>query len=147
MGNPDGSERLIKEAAGKFPGTAEGLVIRGLLSGLSTADPTLPADFFSEAIELDPTCSPAYYYRGLEYFSAQQYPAAIRDFTRCMDLDVLNIECLISRSEAYAGLENYQAAIQDLIEFGRRRGKMDPWIQLQIAEYMGLDDPNVDGMS
>lgn len=44
-------------------------------------------ELFSRAIDNDPKCAKAYFYRGITFYFLTEYSKAIADFTKAMDLN------------------------------------------------------------
>jgi tetratricopeptide (TPR) repeat protein len=122
-------------------GSAPGCVLHGLLHDSSTCSaPDEALADYAKAIRLNRDCLLAYYYRGNYSFSCNRFKRAVNDFTRCLEIAPQFLQALYDRSEAYGAMEDYQAAIADLIAYNQGMGGNQLWVSLQIAEYLSQMD-------
>ncbi len=69
----------------------------------------------NKVITLDPNNILAYYMRGIALHNTSQSNAAIADLTKAIDLGYPN--AYLVRALAYNNIENYEAVIQDLVQY------------------------------
>jgi len=72
---------------------------------------------FNDAITYYPDYAPAYYGRGILLFGIASYDAAIRDFTKVIDLSYTTEDfgsALLMRGLSYYGLKKYDKCCEDL---------------------------------
>ena len=68
---------------------------------------------FTNAIQVNPNYSNAYWYRGLSYVNLGQYQTAINDYTKAIQLDPDETALYFNRGFSYQELGQYQLAIND----------------------------------
>ena len=68
---------------------------------------------FSRAIQLDRTCTKAFYNRGCGYRDLGKHQAALEDFSAAIRLDPLFVNAYINRGNIYRALGNLNAALED----------------------------------
>jgi tetratricopeptide (TPR) repeat protein len=77
------------------------------------AVPTLALNDYHKAIQLDPHCVDAYYWRGRLWYEAEQHERAIQDFTKVIELKPDYDAAYSHRGSAYYELFQVEAAIAD----------------------------------
>ena len=70
--------------------------------------------YFSKAIELDPDCMEAYFWRGIAYEARKENDKALADFNRSIDLNPKRAANYIWRAIALANRGDYDRALADL---------------------------------
>lgn len=73
----------------------------------------------TNAIQIDPDCADAYYYRGKARWQLQDERRAIADFNEAIRLNSDNTDAYRCRFLIRLGIANYQAALEDLTELIR----------------------------
>lgn len=68
---------------------------------------------FNKAIELNPDCLDAYYYRGNLFYDSKEYEKAIADFNKVIELNPVLEEPYNNRGTSFHALKNYEKAIAD----------------------------------
>ncbi|MBK9631974.1 MAG: tetratricopeptide repeat protein [Saprospiraceae bacterium] len=63
---------------------------------------------FAKAIEIDPTDSKAYYYRGLPKDDLEDYGGAVLDFTKAIEIDPTDSKAYYNRGLAKDDLEDHR---------------------------------------
>jgi len=91
---------------------------------------------FTKAIQLDSKFLPVYQGRAEAYLSLKQYPQAIKDFDRILDLDPENSSAYADRGVAKMDSGNYVPAKFDFGEAIRRKDKADTFLP-HLYEYRG----------
>lgn len=71
---------------------------------------------FSEAIRLDPTNAPAFYYRGGVLFARFESDAALADFSESIRLDPRGVRAFVARGAIHSQRKNYDLALADFSE-------------------------------
>lgn len=70
--------------------------------------------YFSKAIELDPNCMEAFFWRGIAYEALKENDKALADFNRTIDLNPKRAANYIWRAIALANQGDYDRALADL---------------------------------
>jgi tetratricopeptide (TPR) repeat protein len=93
-------------------------------------------DDFTHAIQLDISLVQAYYNRGITYASLGNYEQAVDDFTHAIQLDTEYADIYWGRGFAYYNLGNeyYEQAIADYQRYADIAGRLEPFMEAQIAE-------------
>ena len=98
----------------------------------------------TEAIQKDAKFLPAYVQRASCYVSLEQYPHALKDYDRILELDPENTMAYFNRAMARLDSAQYRAAVVDLSEAIRRQGEDDLLLsapyELRGDAYVQLGD-------
>ncbi|HST03407.1 MAG TPA: tetratricopeptide repeat protein [Chloroflexia bacterium] len=107
----------------------------------SKSQPDLALKDFDAAIQLEPDKAEAYAFRGLAYYSQDDYDAAVIAYTEAIEHDNQYEEAYFARGLSYQAKEEYDQAISDYDQYI----KLDPhksWAFRQRAEaYVYKGDP------
>jgi tetratricopeptide (TPR) repeat protein len=120
--------RKFREIIQLSPDSPEAYFAHGSLSddeekGIS------PIEHYSQAIILDPSFAEAFLCRGAHLAYQQRYKEALTDFSHCIEFDPLLLDAYIERAEVLTALGDYDAAKRDLLEYSRRRERVESWFR------------------
>lgn len=97
------------------PQAARDAFFKGIIEGKS-GQQQKAAEFFGEAIRIDPKFVLAYYNRGLALQQLGEEEQAIKDYTEAIRLEPFFADAFASRGTAHENLRQYDRAIKDYTE-------------------------------
>lgn len=92
---------------------------------------------FSAALNVDPSYTRAYLYRGMSSAALLRFSEAINDFTKAIELNPSYDEALQNRGNCYVSMKEYQLAISDFT----RAIQINP---NAVEAYLGLGEVNTE---
>lgn len=110
------------------------------------SDPQDRLEYYTKAIELDPTLSDAYHNRGYLYFSLGEYELALQDYERALELSPDMPWYLNSRGVVYNALFEPDRSIVDLSRAIELDGSIDLFYinrgisHIMLGEYRQAED-------
>jgi tetratricopeptide (TPR) repeat protein len=110
----DSDKALELLGAGSFPQSYSAVAYQTKgLAHQNQGNYKLAGEFYSKAIELDPTNAKFWNFRGITHQLQNQNDEALKDFTKAIELDATIPHFFVNRGEIYRRLKDLTAALRD----------------------------------
>ena len=117
-GDEEKAEEDFREAVQLDPGSAEGYTLQRLLveAGFhyKREDYLQTIARATEAIDLEPNCTPAYELRAVAHWCMERLVEAVDDYNMVLELDEDSLTALSGRGQVYAEMGEFEQALEDL---------------------------------
>lgn len=71
---------------------------------------------YSEAIQIDPSYAPAWFFRGNAHFSLKNVEGAVSDYSKAIELDTGYADAYVNRGDGYFSLNRRDEACKDYLK-------------------------------
>jgi tetratricopeptide (TPR) repeat protein len=135
----DNKKSILQQIATKFHDTPKGYFAQAwVLKQKEPQNFDALIDLYSKAIAKEPDFAPAYYGRGISYFTKGDYSRSIEDFTKRIDLLRPNQKAstLLKRAIAYELLGKSDLALKD-IKMSAQLGEQQSVLLLEQIRIKG----------